>query len=79
MQTKATPKMITPQLSNKEVIEDFSLGFQKAAQEAQVEEPSEQLRIYLSCIMLLLMKLELTRRHSQRPDILLPAKLNYKE
>jgi hypothetical protein len=63
----------------KEVIEGFSLAFQKAAQKVQVQEPPEQVRIYLSCIMLLLVKLELARHHAQRPDVLLPAKLNCQE
>jgi hypothetical protein len=39
----------------------------------------EQVRAYLSCVMLLLLKLELTRHHAQRPDVLLPTKINYKE
>ncbi len=34
-------------------------------------------RIYLSCVMVLLMKLALVRRQLEPPVILLPAKLNY--
>ncbi len=49
-------------------------GFQLAFQEAR-----EQSRDYLSCVMLLLLKLELVRHHAERPKILLPAKLDYED
>lgn len=74
---KALSKLVTD--GNEKAIEGFALAYQKAAQEAQVQEPPEQVRAYLSCVMLLLLKLELTRHHAQRPDVLLPAKINYKE
>ncbi|SRR5258708_4772522 len=34
---------------------------------------------YLGCVMLLLVKLELTRHHLEKPTILLPAKLDYRD
>lgn len=64
---------------NENTIEGFAQAYQKAAQEAQVQEPPEQVCAYLSCVMLLLLKLELARHHAQRPDVLLPAKINYLE
>jgi hypothetical protein len=36
-------------------------------------------RKYLSCVMILLLKLELVRHHLKPPEILLPAKLDYQE
>lgn len=74
---KALSKLVRS--GNEKVIEGFALAIQKAAQEAQVQVPPEQLRAYLGCVMLLLLKLELTRHHAERPDVLLPAKINYKE
>ena len=74
---KALSKLVIK--GNEKAIEGFTLAYQKAAQEAQVQEPPEQVRAYLSCVMLLLLKLELTRHHAQRPGVLLPAKINYKE
>ncbi len=74
---KALSKLVIK--GNEKAIEGFTLAYQKAAQEAQVQEPPEQVRAYLSCVMLLLLKLELTRHHAQRPDVLLPAKINHKE
>ena len=74
---KALSKLVIK--GNEKAIEGFALAYQKAAQEAQVQEPPEQVRAYLSCVMLLLLKLELTRHHAHRPDVLLPAKINYKQ
>lgn len=54
---------------NEKVIEGFYQAFQ---------ESSEALAVYMSCIMLLLVKLEIVRHHLKPPEILLPAKLNYK-
>ena len=56
--------------SNESKLEGFVLAFQ---------ESGEQAAQYLSCVMLLLLKLELVRHHLERPYILLPAKLNYRE
>ena len=64
---------------NEKVIESFSLAYLKAAQEAQVQVPPEQVRAYLSCVMLLLLKLELARPYTKQPAVLLPAKINYQE
>ena len=74
---KALYKLVVK--GNKKVIETFSEAFLDAAKEAEVQVPPEQVRAYLSCIILLLLKLELTRHFAHRPDVLLPAKLNYKE
>jgi hypothetical protein len=74
---KALSKLMNA--GNEETIEHFALAYQKAAQKAQVQELPELVRLYLSCVVLLLLKLELTRHYAQRPDVLLPAKLNYKE
>ncbi len=64
---------------NEKTIEGFALAYKEAAQEVQVQVPPEQVRAYLSCVMLLLLKLELTRHFVQRPDVLLPAKINYQD
>jgi hypothetical protein len=74
---KALSKLVIK--GNEETIEGFALAYQKAAQEAKVKVPPEQVRAYLSCVMLLLLKLELTRHFVQRPDVLLPAKINYQD
>jgi hypothetical protein len=74
---KALSKLVIK--GNEKTIEGFALAYQKAAQEVRVKVPPEQVRIYLSCVMLLLLKLELTRHFAQRPDVLLPAKINYQD
>ena len=71
--------MISPhETANTKALKERLAAFQETT-EAQVQEPPKQVRSYLSCVMLLLLKLELTRHHAQRPDVLLPAKINYKE
>lgn len=72
---KALAKLVI--IGNEKAVEGFALAYQQAARDAQVQEPPEQLRSYLSCVMLLLLKLEMTRYHAQPPDVLLPAKINY--
>jgi hypothetical protein len=74
---KALSKLVIK--GNEKAIEGFALAYKKAAQEVQAQVPPEQVRAYLSCVMLLLLKLELTRHFVQRPDVLLPAKINYKD
>ena len=72
---KALSKLVIK--GNEKTIESFALAYQKAAEEVQAQVPPEHVRAYLSCVMLLLLKLELTRHFTQRPDVLLPAKINY--
>jgi hypothetical protein len=54
---------------NEKVMEGFYRAFQEAI---------EPLAAYMSCIMLLLVKLEIVRHHLKPTEILLPAKLDYK-
>lgn len=58
---------------NQESLEGLKLAFRKGA------GAGEQACAYLACVMLLLLKLEMVRHHLRRPEILLPAMLNYKE
>lgn len=51
-------------------IEAMSWEFQKA---------NPQSKTYLSCVMILLLKLELVRYHMERPEIFVPAKVNYQD
>jgi hypothetical protein len=74
---KALSKLVIK--GNEKTIEGFALAYKEAAQEVQVQVPPEQVRAYLSCVMLLLLKLELTRHFVQRPDVLLQAKINYQD
>jgi hypothetical protein len=57
---------------NEQSVRSFQLVF-------QIKHTSAETQKYLSCIMLLLMKLELVRYHMKPADVLLPAKLDYKE
>ncbi len=74
---KALSKLVIK--GNENTIEGFALAYKEAAQEVQVQVPPEEVRTYLSCVMLLLLKLEITRHFVQRPDVLLPAKINYQD
>jgi hypothetical protein len=58
-------------------LEGFATAFKEAAKEVG-EKIGEQTAKYLSCVMQLLVKLELVCCQMERPSILLPAKLDYK-
>jgi hypothetical protein len=59
--------------NQRESLAELKLVFKK------VVGAREQTCSYLSCVMLLLLKLEMTRHHIERPEVLMPAMLNYKK
>jgi hypothetical protein len=59
--------------NQRESLAELKLVFKKAV------GAREQTCSYLSCVMLLLLKLEMTRHHIERPEVLMPAMLNYKK